>query len=64
MFLGTDCVEWIKKETSNPDTIAALEVGNKMIEHGVFAHCLRDHQLKDQKLFYRFLSDEKNKGMV
>ena len=36
----------------------ALGIGNALLSAGVFAHVTRDHDLKDEPLFYRFASDD------
>lgn len=62
VFLGNEAVKYIMKETDSFDADIALKIGQKMIDLGVFSHCLRDHPLKNEALYYRFLRDEKHKG--
>jgi hypothetical protein len=62
VFLGTDAVAWLVKNGYAGDQKEALDIGNQMITEGVFQHCVKDHGFKNEKLFYRFLSDEKSRG--
>lgn len=56
-FLGTEAVDWIvaKTKVSRED---AINLGQKMIDKGIFHHVLDEHQFKDEELFYRFDDDE------
>ena len=35
----------------------AVELGNELFKHHFFHHVTFDHEFKDEKLFYRLLSD-------
>ncbi len=56
-FLGNEAIDWIvdKTKLSRED---AVNVGQKMIDKGIFHHVLDEHQFKDEALFYRFHEDE------
>lgn len=64
VFLGTDAVIWLIRNGHAENEEAAIRTGQKMLEDGHFVHCLRDHEFKNEKLFYRFLKDEENKGKL
>ena len=40
----------------------AIVLGNVMMEHGLFIHVTRDHNFKNERLFYRFHEDERSHG--
>ena len=56
-FVGTEAVDWLTAKTklSRED---AVNLGQKMIDKGLFHHVLDEHQFKDEPLFYRFNADE------
>jgi hypothetical protein len=41
---------------------AAVRLGNDLLEANFFHHVTRDHEFKNNKLFYRFLEDEPDRG--
>jgi hypothetical protein len=46
VFLGSECVEWLRTKSGIATTeVEAIELGNKMIQLGIFSHCVKDHQL-------------------
>ena len=59
-FLGTEATNWIvaKTKLSRED---AINLGQKMVDKGIFHHVLDEHQFKDEHLFYRF-NDDKRKS--
>lgn len=65
VFLGSEAVEWLKTKSglANSDE-QAIEIGNQMIELGIFSHCVKDHKLINGEYFYRFRRDDKNRGRV
>ncbi|MGF1589771.1 MAG: DEP domain-containing protein [Pleurocapsa sp.] len=56
-FLGNEAIDWIVDQTklSRED---AVNLGQKMLDKGIFHHVLDEHQFKDEGLFYRFNEDE------
>jgi len=53
-FLGTEAVEFLIVNKHASDTADALRLGNVLLKRGIFFHVARDHDLKNEKLFYRF----------
>ena len=65
VFLGSEAVMWLKTNSGVAKTEEdAIDLGNKMIEIGIFAHCVKDHKLVNGEYFYRFRRDDKNRGRV
>ena len=56
-FLGSEAVDWLVKKVkiSRADAIA---LGQKMLDKEIFQHVAKDHEFKDEPLFYRFNEDE------
>eukprot|EP00177_Eucheuma_denticulatum_P006131 GFKZ01011182.1.p1 GENE.GFKZ01011182.1~~GFKZ01011182.1.p1 ORF type:complete len:766 (+),score=103.12 GFKZ01011182.1:339-2636(+) len=56
-FIGSDAVTWLsaKRSCSRED---ATQIGKRFVKSGVFHHVCRDHDFKDEYLFYRWLEDE------
>ena len=57
-FVGSEAVAQMIKEGIALDAEDAVRIGNMMLNAEVFHHVLDEHPFKDEKLFYRFLSDE------
>jgi pyruvate/2-oxoglutarate dehydrogenase complex dihydrolipoamide dehydrogenase (E3) component len=57
-FIGSEAVDQIVKEGIALDADDAVRIGNMMLDAGVFHHVLDEHSFKNEKLFYRFMSDE------
>ena len=57
-FVGSEAVEQLVKEGIAINEEDAVRIGNIMLNAGVFHHVLDEHSFKNDKLFYRFLSDE------
>jgi hypothetical protein len=57
-FVGSEAVGQLVKEGIAVDEDDAVRIGNMMLNAGVFHHVLDEHSFKNEKLFYRFLSDE------
>lgn len=57
-FLGNEAVDWITKKAkiSRSD---AIQLGQKMLDKGIFNHVADEHQFKDENLFYRFQDDKR-----
>lgn len=52
-FVGAEALDWLARALA-ASREAALEVGQFLLEHGVFHHVVKDHPLRDAHLFYRF----------
>ena len=65
VFVGSEAVTWLKTKSGLASTDQqAIEVGNKMIELGIFYHCVKDHKLINGNYYYRFRRDDKQRGYV
>ena len=53
-FLGTDAVRFLVSRSYSRNEHDAVKLGNCLIEMGVFAHVTKDHEFKNEELFYRF----------
>ena len=52
-FVGMEAVEWIAR-TYALDRATALELGEALLERGVFEHVVKQHPLRDGRFFYHF----------
>jgi pyruvate/2-oxoglutarate dehydrogenase complex dihydrolipoamide dehydrogenase (E3) component len=57
-FVGSEAVTQLVEEGVALDVEDALRIGNMLLDAGVFHHVLDEHPFKNEKLFYRFISDE------
>ncbi len=57
-FVGSEAVAQLVNDGIARDTDDAVRIGNMMLDAGVFHHVLDEHPFRNEKLFYRFLSDE------
>jgi len=57
-FVGLEAVDWLVNELKC-DRKSAVTVGQRIMDLGLFNHVVRDHRFKDERLFYRFVKDEK-----
>ncbi len=57
-FVGSEAVAQLVEEGIACDAEDAVRIGNMLLDAGVFHHVLDEHAFKDEKLFYRFISDE------
>jgi pyruvate/2-oxoglutarate dehydrogenase complex dihydrolipoamide dehydrogenase (E3) component len=57
-FVGSEAVAQLVKEGIALDAEDAVRIGNLLLDAGVFHHVLDEHPFKNEKLFYRFISDE------
>ncbi|MGM0557770.1 MAG: FAD-containing oxidoreductase [Myxococcota bacterium] len=57
-FVGTEAVDWLVSSGIARDRSQAILVGNILHQAGYFHHVTRDHEFKDEDLFYRFAVDE------
>lgn len=62
-FVGADAVTWIASYLACTREEAA-QVGQRLLEAGVFHHVCREHDFEDAFLFYRFLDDEPENTVV
>ncbi|MGD9311001.1 MAG: FAD-dependent oxidoreductase, partial [Desulfosarcina sp.] len=57
-FVGNEAVAQLVKEGIALDAEDAVRIGNMLLDAGVFHHVLDEHAFKNEKLYYRFISDE------
>lgn len=57
-FVGAEAVEKLVEEGIAVDEEDGIKIGNMMLNAGVFHHVEYAHAFKNEKLFYRFASDE------
>ncbi|MDJ0804630.1 MAG: FAD-containing oxidoreductase [Desulfobacterales bacterium] len=57
-FVGNEAVAQLVAEGIARDAEDAVRIGNMLLDAGVFHHVLDEHAFKNEKLFYRFISDE------
>ena len=57
-FVGHEAVAQLVEEGIARDAEDAVRIGNMLLDAGVFHHVLDEHAFKNEKLFYRFISDE------
>jgi pyruvate/2-oxoglutarate dehydrogenase complex dihydrolipoamide dehydrogenase (E3) component len=57
-FVGIEAVDWLVSDGVARDREQAVMVGNVLYQAGYFHHVTRDHEFKDDDLFYRFAVDE------
>mmetsp|Transcript_18783 Transcript_18783/g.46136 ORF Transcript_18783/g.46136 Transcript_18783/m.46136 type:complete len:670 (-) Transcript_18783:37-2046(-) len=62
-FVGSEAVQWLVSSGAAANESDAVNIGNAMMNAGVFHHVLRDHPFKDEMLFYRFVADEDHGGI-
>ena len=57
-FVGSEAVVQLVEEGIAGDEEDAVQIGNMLLNAGVFHHVLDAHSFKNEDLFYRFMSDE------
>ncbi|MGD8241963.1 MAG: FAD-dependent oxidoreductase, partial [Desulfobacterales bacterium] len=57
-FVGNEAVAQLVDAGIALDAEDAVRIGNMLLDAGVFHHVLDEHAFKNEKLFYRFISDE------
>jgi hypothetical protein len=63
-FLGSDAVTYLVKSGYADDRLSAVKLGREVaVQYNIFEHVERDHEFKDQPLFYRFMTT-KDKSTV
>jgi len=60
-FLGSEAVSWLIDNGEAQDVEQAIHLGNAMMTLDLIKHVTKDHDFKNEKLFYRFYADE-NRG--
>ena len=58
VFLGSDAVKFFLAEKYAANLPDAIALGSELMAAGIFQHCLRDHQFKNEPLFYRFVDQD------
>jgi len=57
-FVGSEAVDVLIAQGAAANRTDAVELGNALLNSGVFHHVLKEHSFKDEPLFYRFRDDE------
>lgn len=63
-FVGREFVTWLVEKGYAESRREAVAVGNVLLMQNYLHHVLRDHDFKDENLFYRFLADEPENAIV
>mmetsp|Transcript_8373 Transcript_8373/g.14472 ORF Transcript_8373/g.14472 Transcript_8373/m.14472 type:complete len:736 (+) Transcript_8373:28-2235(+) len=61
-FTGKDATQWFIKNKFATDVTSAVEFGKKMGELFLFEHVTRDHEFKNEGLYYHFKNLQDNKS--
>ena len=59
-FVGSEACTWLVDSGIASDVHQAISIGNALMEAGYFHHVVREHDFKNEELYYRFASDEKH----
>ncbi|CAN8067138.1 unnamed protein product [Agarophyton chilense] len=62
-FVGSEAVQWLVTSGTAQSRADAVRLGLLMQEAGLIEHCLRDHDFKDEDLFYKFIEDSERGGV-
>lgn len=57
-FVGSEAVEQLIARGIAADVVSAEQIGNLLLNAGIFNHVQRAHAFKNDYLFYRFAADE------
>jgi potassium-dependent mechanosensitive channel len=57
-FIGSEAVEWLMK-AKDCSREEAIDLGQLMIERGIIHHVEDQHPFRDDRLFYRYYTDER-----
>jgi pyruvate/2-oxoglutarate dehydrogenase complex dihydrolipoamide dehydrogenase (E3) component len=57
-FIGSEAVVWMLSNDIAKDEEDAVRLGNMLLNSGMFHHVTRDHEFKNENLFYRFRQHE------
>ena len=63
-FVATQLTDWFIVKEHAADRDEAVSLGKQLVEHLHIVHVCRDHDFKDQYLFFRFMQDTRDKGHV
>jgi len=61
-FIGTEAVDWLIKKENNvgvKNRKEAIQLGQILLDRGVFHHVCDDHEFVDDYKFFRFYSEER-----
>lgn len=62
-FVGAEAVQWLVTSGTAENREDAVKLGLLMQEAGLIEHCVRDHDFKDEDLFYKFIDDHERGGV-
>ena len=63
-FVATDLVKWLITSEYAKDESEAITLGNELVEHLHIIHVNRDHDFKNEGLFFRWMADDRDRGHV
>ena len=63
-FIATELTDWLIKSGHAKDTEEAIELGVALVDNLFIVHVNRDHNFKNEMLFFRFFEDERDYGHV
>ncbi|GBG25134.1 Dihydrolipoyl dehydrogenase, mitochondrial [Hondaea fermentalgiana] len=61
-FIGSEAVDFMVNSKVVGTREEAVELGQQMLEQGLFQHVTQDRDFEDNKLFYRFKSLDRDRG--
>eukprot|EP00177_Eucheuma_denticulatum_P003913 GFKZ01007075.1.p1 GENE.GFKZ01007075.1~~GFKZ01007075.1.p1 ORF type:complete len:688 (-),score=132.43 GFKZ01007075.1:377-2401(-) len=61
-FVGTEAVQYMVTTGVAQSRQDAVNLGLLMQESGIIEHCVRDHDFKDEELYYKFIDDTERGG--
>ena len=63
-FIAREMTQWLLDSGHAAYRLQAIELGQALVENLHICHVVRDHNFKDDYLFFRFMVDEKDRGHV
>ena len=63
-FIATELTDWLKTSGHAKDTEEAIQLGEALVDNLFIVHVNRDHNFKNEMLFFRFFEDERDYGHV
>jgi len=63
-FVARDMATWFVEKGHARDRAEAVLLGRALVEHLHIVHVVRDHNFKDEYLFFKFMSDTRDGGHV
>ena len=63
-FIATELTDWLKTSGHAKDTEEATQLGEALVDSLFIVHVNRDHNFKNEMLFFRFFEDERDYGHV